>query len=185
MQTKAPQFSLLKEQLQTNLFSASLQIDIVDCWAGALSFPQQNTCSLPVLFNPSVLNQFVVCLINFPQCLESTSWTWKFHPENSKSYYFTPRKGRKTSLSTPRKEKGLHYPSFLVFFCTNKTQLSTFLSIFIHLLHASFSQIRMDKRRQPIEALLRCFEQLFERRFFFKKYPSSLSRLMKHIVLHK
>lgn len=41
MQTKAPQFSLLKEQPQTNLFSASLQTNIVDCWAGALSFPQQ------------------------------------------------------------------------------------------------------------------------------------------------
>lgn len=183
MQTKAPQFSLLKEQPQTNLFSASLQTNIVDCWAGALSFPQQNTCSLSVLFNPSVLNQFVFCLINSPQCLESTSWTWKFHPENSKSYYFTPRKGRKTSLSTPRKEKGLHYPSFLVFFCTNKTQLSTFLSIFTHLLHASFSQIRMDKRRQPNWSSSSLLWTTFWANI--KKYPSSLSRLMKHTVLHK
>lgn len=109
------------------ILSASLQTDTVDCEAGAAALlSQQNTCGLSAPPTPPALNQLVFCLINFPQCLKSTSWTWKFHPENSESYYFTPRKGRKTSLSSPRKEKGHHYPSFLVFFCTEKTQLSTF-----------------------------------------------------------
>lgn len=80
---------------------------------------RQNTCGFFLLLllppKPTLLNQFVFRLINFPRCLQSTRWCWKFHPENSKSCYFMPRSFRKTSLSSYREDKGHHYPSSLVF----------------------------------------------------------------------
>lgn len=83
--------------------------------------PHLNTCSFfspPSYPSPSLLNQFVFRLINPPpatRCLQSTRQCWKFHPGSSKSCYFMPRNGRKTSLTSDRKDKSPRYPSSLAF----------------------------------------------------------------------
>ncbi len=125
-------------------------------WCCFLS--RQNACSLSVLTQPPVLNQFVFCLINFPQCQKSTSWTWKFHPENSKSYYFTPRKGRKTSLSSPRKGTRPPLSIFLSIPLHRQNPVIYIFSLYLLIssMYMSSPQRRTAGRRQLPEALFHC-----------------------------